>query len=346
MNIEKSKILLTGATGLIGGEIYNKLPNKKNVSILVRDLNESEAKKRLQIRQKGIIGNATIANDFNVIQGDVTKPGWGLKSFEYDLIIHCAAETSFLKSESCETTNIKAIEYLIELIQNSEKKPFLTYFSTASCHGIIKDKIIDEKFKTNPKQFNSYTNSKRIARKLIKDKLKDFLILRPTIVMGDNVNNKKLASSIGWALYALRYFEELPFNPEAMMDFIPVSYIGDVTMKLLQKKELQNKEFFISCGTDSCIKVKDIISTSIKVIKEKRINLNEAIVPNYKGLQKKIYDSLKFYEPFINMNIIYDNQRLVDELPEMNKVPSLLNYLPGILDQIDEEMALSEAKNP
>ena len=45
MNLADKKILLTGATGLIGGEIYYRLKNKENITVLCR--NRSSALQQL-----------------------------------------------------------------------------------------------------------------------------------------------------------------------------------------------------------------------------------------------------------------------------------------------------------
>ena len=344
MDLLNKRILLTGATGLIGGEIYYQLPAKENVYCLCRD--GENTKERLANRQRAITDNNKSDYKFNIVQGDVTKKDWRLNDLNYDMIIHAAGETSFIHKKLCEDVNIRGTRHLINLIKRSGHKPFLVYIGTATSHGAVKNKEIDETYQGIDKHHNHYTRTKQIAENLIRDSLKDYLILKPTIVMGDNVRDKKLATSIGWAFYILRYFDQLPFNPKSHMDYLPVSYVGKVIIGLLKKQRLKYKEYFISCGKYSNIQVKDFINYCDKLVNKKSTLLDENLDIKYEGKQRVLFRGLKYYVPFTNMNVIYDNSRLIEELPEAGNIPNLLDYLQKIINQISEKDAVKEAENP
>jgi nucleoside-diphosphate-sugar epimerase len=331
MNLKDCKILLTGATGLIGGEIYYRLSIKSNVYLLCR--NAKTAKERLLNRQKAIIGNKP-TNDFNIVEGDITKSNWGLNKFDYDMVIHCAGETSFIKKKNCYDVNVTGIKHLIKLIKNTNTK--LIYFGTASSCGIIKNTIIDENTNPSDEFYNAYTETKHKSETLIKENLDNYLILRPTIVLGDNVIDEKFALGIGWAIYVTRYFNELPFNPDSNMDYLQVSYVGKATIKLLEKEKLNHKEYLISCGKDN-IKVREIMDFLQKYFSlKKEIAIGEDLKYNYDGEQRKLFRILKHYVPFINMNVVYDNSRLINEFDELKEVAPLFDYLGLVLNQIKE----------
>jgi nucleoside-diphosphate-sugar epimerase len=343
MNLLKDKILLTGATGLIGGEIYYRLPNKSNVYVLCR--NGKNAQERLLKRQKAIVGNNS-KDRFNIIEGDITKPNWELKEFDYDIIIHAAGDTSFIHKKQCIETNVVGIKNLIELIKKSEKKPYLVYFGTASSHGAVKNQTIDETFKPLDKFYNTYTETKKTSEDLIKKYLSNYLIIRPTIVLGDNVMDVDLSCSIGWAFYVTKYFKELPFSPMSKMDYVPVSYVGKVIMKLLEN-EPKHKEYIVSCGKDrskNMSQIMDFLHTELK--RKIKIVIDEKLKTDYTGLERKLFPAIKHYLPFVNMNIIYDNKRLISESADLINVPPLFEYLGHVLRQVDESSALKEILNP
>ena len=341
MDLINSRILLTGATGLIGGEIYYRLPNKSNVYLLCRDM--KSANKRLLNRQKSIIGNNP-QNNFNIVEGDITKENWGLEECDYDMVIHCAGETSFIKKKACYDVNVTGIKNLISLIKNRNTK--MIYFGTASSCGAIKDKTISEN--TNPisQFYNDYTAIKSESEKLIKANLCNYLILRPTIVLPDNIIDDKFAWGIGWAFYVTKYFNKLPFNPDSSMDYLPVSYVGKVTVEMLKKENHKHKEYIISCKKDNGVKVIEIMKFLNRYFKLKQeITINENIKTDYTGEQKKIFRILKYYLSFINMNVIFDNSRLIDEFENLKEIPPLLDYLGFILDQINDKNVFEGVKS-
>lgn len=343
MNLADKKILLTGATGLIGGEIYYRLQNKKNITVLCR--NQDDAQERLLYRQN-VIKNNKCSDNFNIVYGDITKPDWGLKDFEYDIIIHCAADTSFIHKKECHEVNLKGTQYLINLAKASEKNPLVVYIGTASSHGALKNTMVNEQTKAANQYFNEYTKTKRMGEKLIENDLDNFLILSPTIVMADNVEDSKFASYIGWVFYATKFFNEIAFRPDSLMDYIPVSYFGKTVVDLLEKKQLKHKKYIICCGKDKSVEVKSIMTYLDKYFNRKPIEIGEDLCPIYSFRQRVLFQGIKYYLPFANMNVVYDNDRIVSELEEKNECPQLFNYLETILDNIDEKAVLTELRTP
>jgi hypothetical protein len=64
-------------------------------------------------------------------------------------------------------------------------------------------------------------------------------------------------------------------------------------------------------------------------------------------LQRRLFGSLRYYLPFINMDVVYDNGRLLEELGESTpKVRPLADYLPDLLRLIRGKAALREAFAP
>ena len=53
-------------------------------------------------------------------------------------------------------------------------------------------------------------------------------------------------------------------------------------------------------------------------------------------LQRKVLFSMCYYLPFLNMNVVYDNTRLLQELgANAPALPPLTSYLGSLLEQID-----------
>jgi tagatose-1,6-bisphosphate aldolase non-catalytic subunit AgaZ/GatZ len=65
------------------------------------------------------------------------------------------------------------------------------------------------------------------------------------------------------------------------------------------------------------------------------------------ALQRKIFFGMRYYLPFINMNVTYDNQRLRDELgDECPPLPAATDYLGSLLEMITMGQAVEELALP
>ena len=62
---------------------------------------------------------------------------------------------------------------------------------------------------------------------------------------------------------------------------------------------------------------------------------------------RKIFFGLRYYLPFFNMNVVYDNRRWTEELgPRVPVLEPIANYIDGLLDQIELDEALAEVAKP
>ena len=61
----------------------------------------------------------------------------------------------------------------------------------------------------------------------------------------------------------------------------------------------------------------------------------------------KIFFGMRFYLPFLNMNVTYDNRRLREELgADCPRLPPLSEYLGSLLDLITMGQAVGELALP
>lgn len=63
--------------------------------------------------------------------------------------------------------------------------------------------------------------------------------------------------------------------------------------------------------------------------------------------QKRLFEALDHYFPFLNQNVAHDDTRLREELGEQTpRVRPLLKDLPSLLALIPDRVALREAARP
>lgn len=173
------KILVTGATGFIGGHLVEKLvSDKHDVTCLVR--NESKGRKLEE--QYGI----------TYVQGDVTEEeSLGCLKDEFEVIFHLAAmgHVSAISDEACQTfinINEGGTRNLINHFRGSKILKKFIHFSSTAAMGPIGEPILDEKSVPNP--ITPYQISKNRSEQLSLKAYEDFgfptIVIRPCMVYG------------------------------------------------------------------------------------------------------------------------------------------------------------------
>ena len=140
------KIFLTGATGLIGGQVLCELlrmPQVEEVVCLARSSHGHTGTERLskRLKKSGVKGPQleSAMTRVRCAEGSLTYPKWGLSDAdlawirdEADLFIHCAASTSFIDTQSCEAINIDGTRHMLDVVAGAKKLRRLVHVSTAT----------------------------------------------------------------------------------------------------------------------------------------------------------------------------------------------------------------------
>ena len=123
----QKRILLSGATGLIGGELMLILAAKGVYSTaVVRAGDADKARLRLLDRlQKSVLWRPEFAEFVSAEAGDIEAPDFGLKASvlqSADVILHSAASTSFKPDAGVYPVNIKAASNFAGILKNLQRE--------------------------------------------------------------------------------------------------------------------------------------------------------------------------------------------------------------------------------
>lgn len=256
-------ILLTGATGFLGGEILVALSNDKRVRkiyCIVRAFNNEEAGKRLS----GIFAFHSDYFDREKvipIAGDLSEEIIfdQLKNIDdVDTVIHSAADTSFAPSHKDNIWKVNVIG-----AGNVAKwaaclsclKTFVYVGTSWICGCDRPDRLVyeDESPNVEYNQLRDYTRSKTAGEINIRKTIpaNKLLIVRPSIITGDSRPWVPRSFVISWAVAVFDLLRLIPVRAKAEMDVIPVDYASSTIVELLFNENRKFNTYHISSGIKS-----------------------------------------------------------------------------------------------
>ncbi|MCP4246750.1 MAG: NAD-dependent epimerase/dehydratase family protein [bacterium] len=354
-------ILITGTTGLIAGELVERLVRCRlgRILCLIRPTPEATAAQRLVERFERTGFPPLLDDDGRVeaISGDVTAPGFGMSAEDrdrvlqsVDLIIHCASELSFIRDASCRQTNIAGMTNLIELARQCRRSPRIVHMSTATVCGKAAHRCVNEADAdaSDEDHFNEYTRSKAAAERVLRESGLPALVVRPSIVLSADLPSEDFARAILWFLPLLNEFDAVPVESDSRVDVVPVSFVVDSMVQLLQRPQLAYDCYHISAGPAGALRCGDVgryldeFYGRVEPIKpippaQWTAQLHRKYVATRK--QRKVFGTLKHYLPFLNMDVTYNNTRLADELGGGPlEIPDITEYLGGLLHLITPKL--------
>jgi thioester reductase-like protein len=246
-------ILLTGATGFLGMDLLARLIDEgdQEIVVLIRAEDEQGARERLAEVLKRLYDEVpAAAAQVCVACGDLTEPELGLSAEKreqligsVDRIVHCAASISFeLPLERARAINVAGVERMIELAREIAAAGTLRRFvhvSTAYVSGRHAGEFGEVDLDVGQEFRNSYEQSKYESEQLLAaaDDL-PLVIARPSIVVGHSHGGWTSAFNVlYWPMRAFErgLLEEVPAREDSIVDFVPVDYVSDGILTLLEQ---------------------------------------------------------------------------------------------------------------
>ena len=352
------RVFLTGATGLIGGQLLHDLlmiPQVEEVTCLVRQGNSKEAEQRLvsRLKRTGIRTKdlEAVMKRVRCASGEMTKDLWGMEQSELDrlrantdLFINCAASTSFVDIESCEAINVSGTRRMLGILEGACNLKRLVHFSTATLCGQVPDTVMkeDDSLAKPGVHVVAYTRTKAEAERILWAKADELplLVVRPSITMARGSRDRKHARLFLWSLAAMVQLPYVPVKKDSRIDIVPLDFVVKSTVRLLAKGDnLKHRCYHLTAGEVAAVTADEVRAAACKAANVKGPKFIPPAEWSEKHMQKieelelgTLYEALLLYLPFINLNLVYDNTRLIEELGEnLPPLPKFDQYVDSML---------------
>lgn len=355
--VEGRTVFLTGATGEIGGELLRRFLDAGvgRVYCLLRP-DGASAGARLAYR----LGATELDARVIPVPGDVAATGLGMGmealaevAAETELVFHCAATTSFLKSAECWAINLGGVRNLLAVLPGFARRPRIFYFGSPSASGDFRDCCVHESDypREGAVHLAPYSASKAAAEALLvaEGGEHDIVVLRPSMVIPDAPVTREILCGCVWPLQVMKECSALPLNPQALVDFVPLSLVGEATLGLVGA-DLDYRCYHISAGPAGATRwseMADVLAQAFDLPRPIACSVGEDWPDLRAGMTRHevtMMRSVACYFPYINQNVTYDNARLAAQLGPLD--PARLDvrtYLPDLLHQVSLDEAVERS---
>ncbi len=332
--MKNNRILLTGATGLLGRYILRELLTCKNNSIfiLVRPLKGFSAEERFrQVLQYLFID----VKDFKkyhkyvtLLEGDHLSPNFGLTNKEFNNlknnvaeIYHSAALAEFRQPlERVRQVNVYGTLNVLNFANQCPNLNKLNHVSTAFIAGNFKGLFLEDHLNVKQKFNNTYEQSKFEAEILLNKLMNkhrkgnrkfDIVIYRPSIVVGELKNGKTCNFRMFYQPFrslSKGVFKKIPLNINTVLNLIPPEEAARKIVDISRRVKQDGTYHILGSPAVPVVRLMELASDYFKFKLPKFVPIEKFDFNELTPLQRVI---LEPYFPYFNFRALFDYQNTV-----------------------------------
>ena len=336
----KPAVFLTGATGFLGMEVLARLleAGDREVLALVRAEDDAGAERRLDDVLATLWDDPSPYRDrVSAVRGELTQPGLGLGDRADEVaerthaVLHCAASISFdLPLPEARAINVDGTSRVLDFALAAQARGGLERFvhvSTAYVSGRHEGGFRERQLDTGQSFRNTYEQTKADAEQIVAMARElGPAIARPSIVMGESDTGWTPAFNVlYWPMqaYSRGLFKELPALPSGRVDIVPVDYVADALVHLLDRREAG--VFNLVAGRNAAT-VDELTTLASEYF-------GKPVPPFVDPVDPDSDDHDSVYVPYFDMRVVFDDARARSVLvPAGIEAPPLRDYFPKLMD--------------
>jgi long-chain acyl-CoA synthetase len=327
------KVFLTGATGFVGMEVLARLLERGDeVVALVRAGDAHSAEQRLDdVLAKLWRDPSPYRSGVTAVVGDVTVDGLGLDAGlpATDAIIHCAASIEFsLPLEEARAINLEGTRRLLEMAKAAPPDRFV-HVSTAYVAGTTSGRFRERQLDIGQSFRNTYEQTKWESEHLVAASGLDVAVARPSIVVGESGSGwTPVFNVLYWPLRAFQrgLFDEVPVLPHARVDVVPVDFVADGIVALLDRRDAGP---FNLVASEEASTVTDLVELACARFERPPPRLVDPAA----GSDGAGSDHGAVYLPYFDMELVFDDVRTRTKLGL--RPPRFRDYFDTLMDYAD-----------
>jgi thioester reductase-like protein len=337
----KQPVFLTGATGFLGMEVLARLldAGDRDVVALIRASDDAAAEDRLHGVLSALYRDPSNHRDHvRAVAGDVTLPGLGLENGartalaeEVGAVMHCAASIAFdLPLDEARKINVEGTREVIGFARECKALGRLERFvhvSTAYVSGKYEGTFRERQLDAGQEFRNTYEQTKWEAEHVVREATDlSPAVARPSIVMGESDTGWTPAFNVlYWPLRAFSrgLFNEVPSLPSAHVDIVPVDYVADALVALLDSGD--EGVFNLVSGREAPL-ANELVELACDRFDRPRPTIVESV-----GASDDEHGAV--YLPYFDMEVVFDDSRARALLePAGIRPPRLTDYFGRLID--------------
>jgi thioester reductase-like protein len=346
--VTQPPVLLTGATGFVGMEVLARLLERgdRQVVCLVRPGEGGAAERLEQVLATLWDDPAPYRERVRAVAGDVTQPGLGISHGErtalaedVGAVVHCAASIAFdLPLDEARTINVEGTREVIGFAREARalgRFERLVHVSTAYVSGRHVGVFRERQLDVGQSFRNTYEQTKWEAEHIVASAT-DLapVVARPSIVMGEAASGWTPAFNVlYWPLraFARGLFDTVPARPEAHVDVVPVDYVAEALIQLLESDA--SGVVNVVSGR-AAPRVHELIDMAVAHFDRPRPTVVE---PGTAGSGSAAADDHgSVYFPYFEMDVVFDDARARALLGSAGvRCPRLHDYFDTLMDYAD-----------
>jgi len=264
------KLLVTGATGFLGGALASRLietPRWDDVLLMVRARNSEEGVSRVieSLKRFEVLADLfarvrpsqILCGDLLQVDAFASDP----RLAEVTDVVNCSAVTSFGRSTQIHKVNVDGTLAFAEALMARAKLRRFIHVGTAMSCGLNAANPVAESdaFPENAEHAVSYTESKLESEKRLRRiPGLPLVVVRPSIIVGHSRLGCRPSASIYWVFRIGIALECFLCDFDTKIDVVPVDYCADIILRMLDATVLRETLYHLSAGPEHSSSFREI----------------------------------------------------------------------------------------
>jgi nucleoside-diphosphate-sugar epimerase len=333
------RMLLTGATGFVGGAIAAELLQRGlagDCLFLVRASDAASGCSRLRQNLLGFGVAAALADQIGpdqIVCGDLTDPAaYASHPLLQDIthVIHAAALATFSNNPKIWANNVDGTLALAQAVLARSRLTRWLQVGTAMCCGPGLASPVRESWEAGLRDdlhLVPYTRSKLAVEQALRAMPRlPLVVARASIVVGHSLLGCAPSPSIFWVFRMAFALERFTCAPDERVDIIPADWCAYALVSLALKPALGHDLYHVSCGMASNRFVEiDAAYAAARGTEPIAARYQQVAVDHLRELvplfeqrlgrvnRLLILRALMLYGAFAELNYVFDNTRLLAE---------------------------------